>query len=116
MPNGTLGAGQPARRCYPEALSGEGENMRLIATLVLIFAFHGQATAQTPQCQSIPKASDRLACYDRTTPPTGVPKTPPMTGKTAAASPSADQAKVVDMLAVENSKLDAKLKTICRGC
>jgi hypothetical protein len=90
--------------------------VRLIAALVLIFAFHGQAIAQTTQCQSIPKASDRLACYDRVTPPTGAPKTPPVTGKTAAASSPADQAKVVDMLAAENSKLDAKLKTICRGC
>jgi len=36
-----------------------------------------------------------------------------------AAGPSktpTEQAQVVDMLAAENSKLDAKLKTICRGC
>jgi hypothetical protein len=27
-----------------------------------------------------------------------------------------NQADAVDMLAAENSKLDARLKTICRGC
>ena len=90
--------------------------MRLIAALILIFAFHGQVLAQTPPCQSIPKAGDRLACYDRATPPAAAPKAPAAPGKTAAANSPADQAKVVDMLAAENSKLDAKLKTICRGC
>ena len=34
--------------------------------------------------------------------------------KAAGAPP--DQGQVVDMLAVENSRLDARLKTICRGC
>ena len=93
----------------------EGEKVRLIAALILIFAFHGQGIAQTVECQSIPKASDRLACYDRATPPTGVRKAPAVAGKTAA-GPPADQAQAVDMLAAENSKLDARLKTICRGC
>jgi hypothetical protein len=90
--------------------------VRLIAAVILIFAFSGQLIAQTTQCQYIPKASDRLACYDRATPPSGAPKTPAVTGKTTATSPPADQAQAVDMLAVENSKLDARLKTICRGC
>ena len=79
------------------------------------------AGAQTTQCQSIPKASDRLACYDKATPPTalGKPaasKTQAAPDKSAAAKTQPDQAQVVDMLAVENSKLDAKIKTICRGC
>ena len=90
--------------------------MRLIAALILIIAFHGQVLAQTPPCQSIPKASDRLACYDKATPPTGVSKAPTVPAKTAAASSAVDQSKVVDMLAAENSKLDARLKAICRGC
>jgi len=75
----------------------------------------GAAIGQTAQCQSVPKASDRLACYDRMNPPTALGKpAPTATGKPA--KPPADQGQVVDMLAVENSKLDAKLKTICRGC
>jgi len=110
------GAGQLARKCCAESAFSEGEKVRLIAALILIFAFHGQVIAQTVQCQFVPKASDRLACYDRATPPTAAPKTPAVTGKAAAASSPADQAQVVDMLAAENSKLDANLKTICRGC
>jgi hypothetical protein len=108
--------------------------MRVFAWLVLLNISSAVASAQTAtQCQSIPKASDRLACYDRAAPPTaaGKPATAnaptaldkPAASKTtapdkAAASkaPTDQQGTVVDMLAVENSKLDAKIKTICRGC
>lgn len=85
--------------------------MRILAALMLVFAIFGQAVAQTTQCSSIPKASDRLACYDRASPPTGVSRK-----SKAAVGESTDQSNTVDMLAVENSKLDARLKTICRGC
>ena len=88
--------------------------MRLIVTLISIFVFCGGATAQTTPCQTIPKASERLACYDRVTPPMAAPSA--ATSKGATKSSSAEQAQKVDMLAAENSKLDAKLKTICRGC
>jgi hypothetical protein len=96
-----------------------GTKMRLISLLVLVCTFSQVASAQTTQCQSVPKASDRLACYDRASPPTAAgkraaAKTPAAPDKAAAAPP--DQGQVVDMLAVENSKLDARLKTICRGC
>jgi len=87
------------------------------------------SVVQNAQCQSVPKASDRLACYDRMNPPTAAgksapaatdksatPKTPTAPGKPAASGAPPDQGQVVDMLAVENSKLDARLKTICRGC
>ena len=88
--------------------------MKLIVALVSSFALCGGATAQTTPCQTIPKAADRLACYDRVTPPMAAPSA--ATSKGAAKSSSAEQAQKVDMLAAENSKLDAKLKTICRGC
>jgi len=94
--------------------------MKKIVLLALLCT-SSEALAQTPQCQSIPKASDRLACYDRAAPPTTAAK--PAASKTsapdkAAASkaPADQQGTVVDKLAVENSKLDAKIKTICRGC
>jgi hypothetical protein len=90
--------------------------VRLVAALILIFASHGPVIAQSTLCQSVAKARDRLACYDRATPPAVSPKAPAVTGKRAAPSPPADQAQVVDMLAVENSKLDALLKTTCRSC
>jgi hypothetical protein len=116
--------------------------MRKILTVLVLLAtsltaFAGPTLAapepasvvQTAQCQSVPKSSDRLACYDRINPPTaaGKPastatdksaksKTPSAPAKPVASNAPPDQGQVVDMLAVENSKLDAKLKTICRGC
>ena len=85
--------------------------MKPVALLVALCAFCAPAIAQTTQCQSIPKASDRLACYDRATPPTSQ-------GKPAAVSqtspPKGDQA--TDPLAAENARLDARINNICRGC
>jgi hypothetical protein len=93
--------------------------MKKIVLLALLCT-SSEALAQTPQCQSIPKASDRLACYDRASPPKAVDKTAASkttaTDKAPASKATTDQGTVVDMLAVENSKLDAKIKTICRGC
>ena len=95
--------------------------MRIIALLAFLCTFSEVAFAQTPDCNSIRKAGDRLACYDKGAPPRAAGK--PAASKTATApdkpaesKPPADQGQVVDMLAAENSKLDAKLKTICRGC
>ena len=92
--------------------------MREIALLFLLGTLSDVAMAQTSECQSIPRASDRLACYDKATPPTAVKKPAQSKISTAAASktPTDGQGSVVDMLAVENSKLEAKIKTICRGC
>ena len=95
--------------------------MKVIVLLVALCSFSEVAVAQSTQCQSLPKASDRLACYDRAAPPMAAAN--PATSKTRAGPANLaesetppDQGRVVDMLAAENSKLDAKLKTICRGC
>jgi hypothetical protein len=95
--------------------------MKVIVLLAALCTFSEAAVAQTTQCQSVPKASDRLACYDRAAPPVAAAK--PATFKTrfepanpAASETPPEQGHVVDMLAAENSKLDAKLRTICRGC
>jgi len=95
--------------------------MRVIALLLLLCTLSDVATAQTAQCQSIPKASDRLACYDKAAPPTAVGKpaasrTPAPPAGAAAVSNSSSQTPLADLLAAENSKLDAKIKNICRGC
>jgi len=100
--------------------------MRSVALLMALWALCGPANAQTSQCQSIPKASDRLACYDKATPPKNQAKSP-AAGSPAAASPAASspaassktspqQGQLGDMLADENARLDSKIKTICRGC
>jgi hypothetical protein len=88
--------------------------MRVIAPLLLFCTLSDSAMAQTAQCQSIPKASDRLACYDKAAPPTAVGK--PTASRTPALSNSSSQTPPADLLATENSKLDAKIKGICRGC
>jgi hypothetical protein len=89
--------------------------MKFLLLTASLFAICHGAIAQTSECSTVPKASDRLACYDRATPPTS---TKPITSKQkkAVSGTSPDQGAVVDALAVENSKLDAKLKKICRGC
>ena len=86
-----------------------GKKMRVIA-LFLLCTFSETAIAQTSECQSIPKASARLACYDKMSPPTvpgksATPKTPPP-----------DQGKYVDPFGAENARTDAATKNICRGC
>jgi hypothetical protein len=93
--------------------------MRAISLVVLFCGLCQGAVAQTPECSTIPKASDRLACYDRAVRPiakSATSKTSPSPVKSSAPEAPNDQMNAVDLLAVENSKLDAKLKTICRGC
>ena len=86
--------------------------------LVVLFILVGQgAIAHASECSAVPKASDRLACYDKATPPVAAKPVKPKFPLSPVSSTSPpDQGQVVDMLAVENSKLDARLKTICRGC
>ena len=85
--------------------------MKSVALLLALCAFCGPALAQTSECQSIARSSDRLACYDRAMPPSSK-------GKPAASSPvsSGQPGQMVDLLAAENARLDAKINNICRGC
>jgi hypothetical protein len=83
------------------------QKMRVIA-LFLFCAFSEAAIAQTSECQSIPKAAARLACYDKVLPPIAQGKSAPKT--------AADQGKLVDPLSAENARTDAAMKNICRGC
>jgi hypothetical protein len=106
--------------------------MRAIALLVLLCKLSGVASAQTAeQCPSTPRAGDLLNCYNGTAPPhtLGKPKTskaatatdPPAAirgpiDEPASETPDEERAPYVDILTVENKKLDAKLKSLCRGC
>jgi hypothetical protein len=85
--------------------------MKLIGMLAAFCAICSPVMAQTSECQSIAKASDRLACYDKAMPPSA-------RGKPAPTSPvsSAQPGQFADVLAVENARLDARIKNICRGC
>jgi hypothetical protein len=91
--------------------------MKLLLLTALIFVGCQAAVAQTSECSTVPKASDRLACYDKAMPPAAGKK--PAASETSgrpnqAATPS--QAPLADLLATENLRLDAKIKNICRGC
>jgi hypothetical protein len=95
--------------------------MKPVALLVVLCAFCTPAIAQTSECQSIPKASDRLACYDKATPPRNQAKpaaasSPASSSPVASSGPATKQGPLGDMLANENAQLDAKIKNICRGC
>ena len=83
--------------------------MKAVALLVVLCTFCGPAIAQTSECQSIPKASDRLACYDKAASPAARVKPSAAPAPMAASQPG-------DVLAEENARLDAKIKNICRGC
>jgi hypothetical protein len=89
--------------------------MKFLLLTALISVGCQTAIAQTSQCSTVPEASDRLACYDKATPPTALK---PVTSKqkASASNTSPDRLTVVDALAAENSRLDAKLKKICREC
>lgn len=89
--------------------------MKLLLIAALICACSQSAGAQTSECSTVPKDRDRLACYDRAMPPRAAKAVAPQK-KDSVSNTSPDQRKTVDALAVENSKLNAKLKTICRGC
>jgi hypothetical protein len=118
-------------------LATDRTQMRATALVILLCMSSGVVSAQTTeQCRPTQRAGDLLACYNRTAPPhtLGKPKTskastsprpnkpavseaPIAADKSAASKAPTDQrAQYIDVLAVENSKIDAKMKTICRGC
>jgi hypothetical protein len=88
--------------------------MKFLAVLVAICGLCQTAQAQTPDCKSISDSGARLACYDKATPPVAA---------SAAAKPlraippsKVDTAKYVDSISAEDALMNARLKSICRGC
>jgi hypothetical protein len=108
--------------------------MRAIATIFLLCMSSAAASAQTTeQCQLAHRAADLLNCYNGIAPARAPakPKTskaptaphkpaaseaPIAVSKSAASETPTDKAQYIDGITAENSKLDAKMKTICRGC
>ena len=84
--------------------------MKIVTLLILLCTLAEGATAETTECQSIPKSSARLACYDKAAPSTTAPD------KSATSKPSVPQGQPVDRLSAENARLDAAINNICRGC
>jgi hypothetical protein len=90
--------------------------MKSVALLVALCAFCGSAIAQTSECQSIQKASDRLACYDKLSPTSNKAKAAATPSTSSTSTPAKQQGQVGDMLANENAQLDKRINNICRGC
>jgi hypothetical protein len=86
--------------------------MRFFAALAAICALCQPAMAQAPDCKSMTKADARLACYDKATPPAAAAKPASRPGP----GPKADTAKYVDTISAEDAVMNARLKSICRGC
>jgi hypothetical protein len=99
-------------KVYPSNQFSFGRmTMRLIILLIALCASGVPVIAQTSECQSVPKASDRLACHDKAMPPSSRGKR-----ATGSQTPSPQTDPDKDPLASENARLDAKINNICRGC
>jgi hypothetical protein len=78
--------------------------------LIVLFTFYGPVVAQENDCQSIQKAKDRLACYDRASTPVSRSKS------SAKHKTDSQQDGQDDLLGAENSRVGRKIGSICRGC
>jgi hypothetical protein len=87
--------------------------MRFFAALAAICALCQPAMAQAPDCKSMTNPDARLACYDKTTP---APSAAAKPASHAAPASKVGAAKYVDSISAEDAKMNARLKSICRGC
>jgi hypothetical protein len=86
-----------------------------ILVLVAIATLCQSAAAQTSDCKSISNPGARLACYDKAAPPAATSES----AKPALRSPPGskiDSTKYVDQIGAEDALMNARLKSICRGC
>ena len=91
--------------------------MRFFALMIALCAIPATAGAQSSDCRSIADSEQRLACYDMAT-PRAMQRTSKPVAAAARQKPAATEQQVTlgDTLELENSRLDAKIKGICRGC
>jgi hypothetical protein len=82
-----------------------------VTVLVLLCLFTEIGRAEASVCQAIPDPVQRLACYNPAAPPSA-----PAPARSTAASPTsaapAQPDRLIDRFAIENKKLDAKIKAI----
>jgi hypothetical protein len=91
--------------------SKKGAEMRLFAVLAVLCAMCETAAAQTPNCKAVSESAARLACYDKVARPA---RAKPPSQVTPAAN--VDAPKNVDTISAEDALMNARLKSICRGC
>jgi hypothetical protein len=90
--------------------------MRLFAMLAAICLLSPSALAETPECKTIPAASARLACYDKAALEASADKSAAAKPAAGAAAAKPGTEKYVDTISVEDARMNAQLKNICRGC
>jgi hypothetical protein len=99
--------------------------MRLFAVLIAVCALSSPAIAQTPNCKA--DVDGLLSCYDA--PAAGSMATKPAAPASARAPAAKSDIKgdiksdtkagrdnYVDPITAEEARLNAQMKTICRGC
>ena len=96
--------------------------MRLATSVIILFAMSVAAVAAPPECRSISRTTGQLACSDRAAPPVGKQNSSASgsaltrSGRGEAGPALQSVTPWADRLGVENSQVNAKIKTICRGC
>jgi hypothetical protein len=92
--------------------------MRILAAAAAIFALTGAASAETQDCKTLTDPAARLTCYDKINPPIATYPIPlpkpahpiPLTrpdGKPGSAEVSESG---------DDSVVNSKMNSICRGC
>jgi hypothetical protein len=82
--------------------------MKRLFGLLVFCLFPGMALAQVTDCRSISSSIDRLACYDKISPPT---KPPPSKSTVKPA-----ESPYIDDTANEDARMKKLLKPICKNC
>lgn len=91
--------------------------MRLIAVLGAICTLAQTASAEIGDCSAIPDAAAKLACYNNETPPkTGRSSSAAARRPAAASLPATNIPKGIDRPTDEDAAVDAKMRSLCRGC
>jgi len=94
--------------------------MRLVAVLGAICALTQAASAEIGDCSGVADAVAKLACYNNEAPPSTSHSTParsarpPRVARPPAAA--ADSPKRIDQPSDEDAAVDAKMRSLCRGC
>ena len=105
--------------------------MRLVAVLGVICALTQAASAEIGDCSAIADAAAQLACYNNEAPPKASQKAPRVVpshstpARSAAArrpdvakppAIAADGVKPIDQPSDEDVAINAKVRSLCRGC
>jgi hypothetical protein len=91
--------------------------MRLVAVFGAICALTQAASAEIGDCGAIADAAAKLACYNNEAPPKAVRSSTARRPAAARAPATAtDSPKGIDRPSDEDAAVDAKMRSLCRGC